>query len=268
MGVLFSVPWKKKTPRRPAKRRAGERIRCPKFEPCFQFLNGSGPETRRLDEQQVQKLVKMGFAEDDVRSALTSVAGDEILAIKMLRFAECVWAGNDTNTKPWQPDEQQVQNLVKMGFAEDDVRSALEDVPRDEILAIKMLRFAECAWAGNDTNAKLWQPDEQQVQKLAEMGFAEAAVRSALEAVNGDEILAIEMLRFAECALAGNDTNTKLWQPDEQRVQKLMEMGFAKAAVRSALEAVNGDEILAIKMLRFAGRARAGNYTIYTNTKV
>ncbi|XP_065619623.1 uncharacterized protein LOC136063337 isoform X2 [Quercus suber] len=213
MGGLFSVPGKKKTPGRPAKRHVGERIWCPKFEPCFT---------------------------------------EELEAAGM----------------PWQPDEQQVQNLVKMGFAEDDVRSALEDVPRDEILAIKMLRFAECAWAGNDTNAKLWQPDEQQVQKLAEMGFAEAAVRSALEAVNGDEILAIEMLRFAECALAGNDTNTKLWQPDEQRVQKLMEMGFAKAAVRSALEAVNGDEILAIKMLRFAGRARAGNYTIYTNTKV
>ena len=42
------------------------------------------------------------------------------------------------------------------------------------------------------------------------MGFAEAAVRSALEAVNGVEILAIKMLRFAECARAGNDTNTKV----------------------------------------------------------
>ena len=50
---------------------------------------------------------------------------------------------------------------------------------------------------------QLWQPDEQQVQKLVEMSFAaEAAVRSALEAVNGDEILAIEMLRFAEFAPA------------------------------------------------------------------
>ena len=49
------------------------------------------------------------------------------------------------------------------------------------------------------------------MQKLLEMGFAEAAVRSALEAVNGDEILAIKMLRFAECAPAGNDTNTKVW---------------------------------------------------------
>ena len=55
-----------------------------------------------------------------------------------------------------------------------------------------------------------WQPDEQRVQKLVEMGFAEAAVRSALEAVNGVEILAIKMLRFAECARAGNDTNTKV----------------------------------------------------------
>ena len=48
-------------------------------------------------------------------------------------------------------------------------------------------------------------------------------------------------------------------------MQKLVEMGFTKAAVRSALEAVNGDEILAIKMLRFAQFAWAGNYT---NTKV
>ena len=55
-----------------------------------------------------------------------------------------------------------------------------------------------------------WQPDEQRVQKLVETGFAEAAVRSALEAVNGVEILAIKMLRFAECARAGNDTNTKV----------------------------------------------------------
>ena len=36
------------------------------------------------------------------------------------------------------------------------------------------------------------------MQKLVEMGFAEAAMRGALEAVNGDEILAIKMLRFAE----------------------------------------------------------------------
>ena len=42
------------------------------------------------------------------------------------------------------------------------------------------------------------------------MGFAETAVRSALEAVNGDEILAIKMLHFAECARAGNDTNAKV----------------------------------------------------------
>ena len=49
------------------------------------------------------------------------------------------------------------------------------------------------------------------MQKLAEMGFAEAVVRSALEAVNGDEILAIKMLRFAQFARAGNSTNTKVW---------------------------------------------------------
>ena len=55
-----------------------------------------------------------------------------------------------------------------------------------------------------------WQPDEQQVQKLVETGFADAAVRSALEAVNGDEFLAIEMLLLAELARARNDTNTKV----------------------------------------------------------
>ena len=43
--------------------------------------------------------MKMGFAEVDVRCALELVHGDEILAIKMLRFAECAWTGNDTNTK-------------------------------------------------------------------------------------------------------------------------------------------------------------------------
>ena len=48
------------------------------------------------------------------------------------------------------------------------------------------------------------------MQKLVEMGFDTAAVRCALEGVNGDEILAIKMLRFAECAQAGNDTNTKV----------------------------------------------------------
>ena len=42
------------------------------------------------------------------------------------------------------------------------------------------------------------------------MGFAEAAVRSALEAVNGDEILAIKMLRFAECAPARNETKVQI----------------------------------------------------------
>ena len=48
------------------------------------------------------------------------------------------------------------------------------------------------------------------MQKLVEMGFVEAAVRRALEAVNGDEILAIKMLRFRECAWVANDTNTKV----------------------------------------------------------
>ena len=48
------------------------------------------------------------------------------------------------------------------------------------------------------------------MQKLVSMGFAEAAVSCSLEAVNGDEIMAIKMLRFAECTRAGNDTNTKV----------------------------------------------------------
>ena len=48
------------------------------------------------------------------------------------------------------------------------------------------------------------------MQKLVEMGFDTAAVRCALEGVNGVEILAIKMLRFAEGAWAGNDTNTKV----------------------------------------------------------
>ena len=39
------------------------------------------------------------------------------------------------------------------------------------------------------------------------MGFTEVAMRSALEAVNGDEFLAIEMLLFAKRAQARNDTN-------------------------------------------------------------
>ncbi|XP_075662445.1 uncharacterized protein LOC142631954 isoform X4 [Castanea sativa] len=240
-------------------------IKMLRFAECAQAGNDTNTKLWQPDEQQVQKLVEMGFAEAAVRSALEAVNGNEILAIKMLRFAECAPAGIDTNMKLWQPDEQQVQKLVEIGFAEAAVRIALEAVTGNEILAIKMLRFAECAQAGNDTNSQLWQPDEQQVQKLVEMGFAEAAVRSALEAVNGNEILAIKMLRFAECAQAGNDTNTKLWQPDKQQVQKLVEMGFAEADVRNALEAVNGDEILAFKMLRFAKCAPAGNDT---NTSV
>ncbi|KAF3954298.1 hypothetical protein CMV_020337 [Castanea mollissima] len=265
MGVLLSVLWKKKTPGtgRPAQRRPGKRIRFPKLEPCFAELHSSldmGP--MQPDEQKVQKLVKMGFAEVDVRSALQDSRGDEILAIKMLRLAECAWGGNVTNTKLWQHGEQQVQKLVEMGFAEAAVESALEAVNGDEILAIKMLCFAEFGPAGIDTYRKLWQPDEQQVQKLVEMGFAEAAARSALKAVNWEEILAVKMIHFADCGPARIEAYRK---PDEQRVQKLVEMGFAEAAVRSALEAVNGVEILAIKMLRFAECARAGNVT---NTKL
>ena len=48
------------------------------------------------------------------------------------------------------------------------------------------------------------------MQKLVSMGFAEAAVSCSLEAVNGDEIMAIKTLHFAECAWAGNYTNTKV----------------------------------------------------------
>jgi len=81
------------------------------------------------------------------------------------------------------------------------VRSALEAVSvveifNNEILAIKMLRFAVCARAGNYTNTK--------VQKLVEKGFDAVAVSSALEAVNGDEWKAMKMLRFAERARARN----------------------------------------------------------------
>ena len=39
-----------------------------------------------------------------------------------------------------------------------------------------------------------WQLEKLQVQRLVEMGFAEAHVRSALEAVGGDENLALEKL--------------------------------------------------------------------------
>ena len=42
------------------------------------------------------------------------------------------------------------------------------------------------------------------------MGFAETAMKRALETINGDEILAIKMLRFVECARARNDTNKKV----------------------------------------------------------
>ena len=35
-------------------------------------------------------------------------------------------------------------------------------------------------------------------------------------------------------------------------MQKLVEMGFVEDTVRSALEAVNGEEILAVKMLCFS----------------
>ena len=49
------------------------------------------------------------------------------------------------------------------------------------------------------------------MQKLVEMGFAEATMRSALEAVNGDEILAIKTLHFADCGPAAIETYRKVW---------------------------------------------------------
>ena len=48
------------------------------------------------------------------------------------------------------------------------------------------------------------------MQKLVEIGFVEAAVRSALEAVNGDEILAIKTLHFADCGPAAIETYRKV----------------------------------------------------------
>ena len=42
------------------------------------------------------------------------------------------------------------------------------------------------------------------------MGFVETIVRRAMEAINGDEILAIKVLHFVECAWVGNDTTTKV----------------------------------------------------------
>ena len=42
------------------------------------------------------------------------------------------------------------------------------------------------------------------------MGIAKTVVRKALEDINGDEILAIKMLCFVECARVGNDTNKKV----------------------------------------------------------
>ena len=51
---------------------------------------------------------------------------------------------------------------------------------------------------------------ERALAEAAVSSALEAAVRSALEAADGDETLAIKMLRFAEGAQAGNDTNTKV----------------------------------------------------------
>ncbi|KAL4634439.1 hypothetical protein ACB092_04G199700 [Castanea dentata] len=125
-------------------------------------------------------------------------------------------------------------------------------------------KFEPCSAVIHKFSMQQDAPDEQ-LKELLERAIAKAAMRRALEAADGDEILAIKMLLFVEGERAGNDTNTKQWQPDEQQVQKLVEMGFAEAAVRSALEAVNGDEILAIKMLRFAEHARVGNYRFSLN---
>ena len=57
---------------------------------------------------------------------------------------------------------------------------------------------------------QLWQLDGQQVQKLRENSFAVADVRNALEAVKMVEILAIKMLRFAECGPTRIDTYRKV----------------------------------------------------------
>ena len=48
------------------------------------------------------------------------------------------------------------------------------------------------------------------MQKLVEMGFVEAVVRTALEAVNGNEILAIKMLHFEDCRPVGIGTYRKV----------------------------------------------------------
>ncbi|XP_040986830.1 ubiquitin-conjugating enzyme E2 27 isoform X2 [Juglans microcarpa x Juglans regia] len=73
------------------------------------------------------------------------------------------------------------------------------DDPQDAVVAQQYLRdyqtFVGTARYWTETFAKASSLGvEEKVQKLVEMGFTEALVRSALEAVGGDENLALEKL--------------------------------------------------------------------------
>ncbi|KAK7828818.1 hypothetical protein CFP56_029935 [Quercus suber] len=120
---------------------------------------------KKLRIEQIAKLKEWGSDNPDIEARFQFRTPDPLSnaafggSPRSLFFHGTLKRTPIRHRRPFQPDklryEQRVQKLVEMGFAEVAVRSALKDVNGGEILAIKMLRFAEGAWAGNDTNTKL-----------------------------------------------------------------------------------------------------------------